>query len=597
MKKYKSFKTITRCINNLWKYDKLFIVLAFIFTVSAVIFPILGVLLPRFLIEQLQAIDINFEKILEILIIFTLSISVFSFISEFILRIVDARVMLVRINLLTDIFEKWNNLDYHYTEDPDFINNNNDSFRAISGNEGYESIIKKLFTLSSKLLLSFIYGYIIFQLSYWIIIAILVSVIIGIINALIVKRYNYNQKDKLAKVRRKIQHYERVTQDFSYGKDIRLYNFYDNIDKEYNFEIKSYFSVFKKIKNKEYRLGLIDLFFILITDAVMYYILITKVLNGLAIAEFTMYLLASLALTTILKEIGNDLTYIIGEGQYMNDYYHFMDTEFNEIGEGLKQTLEDTLEVEFKNVSFKYPKTDKYIIKNLNLKISKGEKIAIVGINGAGKTTIVKLILRFFTPTEGEILVNGVDYKEYDKEEYQKMFSPVFQDINILAFTVRENITFGLSNDEDLIWECLDAVGLGNKIRKLEKGLETNLLKNIDEEGIVLSGGENQKLAIARALYKKSKMVILDEPTAALDALAEAEIYQNLNKLVGGKTSVYISHRLASTKFCDKIALFKESSLLEYGNHDELMGLKGEYYNMFVVQGKYYQEGDNDESI
>jgi ABC-type multidrug transport system fused ATPase/permease subunit len=270
-----------------------------------------------------------------------------------------------------------------------------------------------------------------------------------------------------------------------------------------------------------------------------------------------------------------------------------MAKEYNEPSSGIKKIENDTLEIEFRNVSFKYPNTDKWIIKNLNMKINKKEKLAIVGINGAGKTTLVKLILRFFNPTEGEILINGTNIKDFALEEYYQMFSVVFQEINILAYTIRENITFGLSNDEARIWDCLERVGLKDKILNFDQGLDQMMLKVIDEKGVMLSGGENQKLAIARALYKNGNAVILDEPTAALDALAEADIYQSFNDLVKDKTAIYISHRLASTKFCDHIALFKDSSLLEYGTHEELMKLKGEYYHMFVVQGKYYQEENN----
>jgi ABC-type multidrug transport system fused ATPase/permease subunit len=357
-------------------------------------------------------------------------------------------------------------------------------------------------------------------------------------------------------------------------------------------------SIFRKVKNKEYGLAIIDAIFVLISDSLLYYFLIDKVLNqGLNIAMFSFYLLAALSLSTLFKIIVEDVVFVISKGQYLNDYFDFMDKEFNEIREGVREVEGETLEIEFKNVSFKYPKTDKWIIKNLNLKIKAGEKLAIVGVNGAGKTTIVKLLLRLFYPTEGVILVNGRDARDYDKETYQRLFAPVFQDINILSFTVRDNITLGHSNDEKRIWECLDLVGLGNKIRSLEKGLDTTLLKNIDEKGIILSGGENQKLAIARALYKGGKMVVLDELTASLDALAEAEIYENFNKLVKNHTTIFISHRLASTKFCDKIALLNNSVLEEYGTHDELMELKGQYYNMFLIQGKYYQNGDCNESI
>ena len=197
-----------------------------------------------------------------------------------------------------------------------------------------------------------------------------------------------------------------------------------------------------------------------------------------------------------------------------------------------------------------------------------------------------------FDVTEGEILINNVPINEFSKKALYSMFSVVFQDINIMAFTIGENVACSSDNlDKNRIMAALEKVGLGNKIRNLSKGLDQMMLKIIEEDGLEFSGGENQKLAIARALYKDGNMVIMDEPTAALDALAEAEIYENFSELVSGKTAVYISHRLASTKFCDNIALFDKDGIKEYGNHDELIAKKGAYYEMFTIQGKYYNQG------
>lgn len=269
-----------------------------------------------------------------------------------------------------------------------------------------------------------------------------------------------------------------------------------------------------------------------------------------------------------------------------------MSKDLGEKGGERRAIANDTLEVEFKNVSFKYPNTEKYIFKNLNLKINKGEKLAIVGINGAGKSTLIKLMTGLFDVTEGEILINEIPIKEFNKKELFSMFSVVFQDINILAYTIGENVACNSDNiDENRVFTALDKVGLGEKVRGFSKGLNQMMLKIIDENGTEFSGGENQKLAIARALYEDANMVIMDEPTAALDALAEAEIYENFSELVKGKTAVYVSHRLASTKFCDNIALFDNDGLKEYGSHEELMEKRGSYYEMFTIQGKYYNEG------
>jgi ATP-binding cassette subfamily B protein/ATP-binding cassette subfamily C protein len=217
-----------------------------------------------------------------------------------------------------------------------------------------------------------------------------------------------------------------------------------------------------------------------------------------------------------------------------------------------------------------------------------------VGVNGEGKSTLVKLICGLYEPNEGHIYINGTDIREIRKENLYSLYSTVFQDFTILAFTLRDNVSCGVKeNDDEKIGEVLRKVGLGKKLDSLERGLDQMMLKNIDENGTDFSGGERQKLAIARALYKDAPMVIMDEPTAALDALAEAEIYESFADLVKGKTAIYVSHRLASTRFCDKIALFDGSGVREYGTHEELMAKKGEYYNMFVVQGKYYRDNPN----
>lgn len=234
----------------------------------------------------------------------------------------------------------------------------------------------------------------------------------------------------------------------------------------------------------------------------------------------------------------------------------------------------------------------KDIYKNLSLKIKAGQKLAIVGVNGAGKTTFIKLLCRLYEPTEGEILLNGVNVKEFNKEEYYKLFSAVFQDIKVMAFSVAENVALKeIDNiDRDRVKDSLGRADLSEKINALEKNIDTNLLKIFDENGIELSGGQNQKLALARALYKDGDIIVLDEPTAALDAIAEYKTYLKFNELIGDKTAIYVSHRLASTRFCDVIAFFENGKIKEYGTHEELLEKNGLYKEMFQVQAQYYRE-------
>ena len=353
-------------------------------------------------------------------------------------------------------------------------------------------------------------------------------------------------------------------------------------------EIEAYTGLMGKIKKKEWLYGLLGMAAMLLTNIVMYGILIYDSCQGMPISSFTMYVFLISALMTRMVELGNDLAFIRNEGQYVDDFFRLMDADL--INEGEADKLPDSVEIRFDHMYFKYPNTDKYIYEDFNFTIKRGERLAIVGVNGAGKTTLVKLMCGLYKPTNGHIYINDIDITDYKKETLYDMFGTVFQDFAILAFPVKQNVAASENADEDRVLEVLDSVGLKEKIAGLPKGLDTMMLKIVDEEGVDLSGGERQKLAIARALYKDAPMVIMDEPTAALDALAEADIYENFSRLVEGKTAVYISHRLASTKFCDKIALFDGSGVKEYGTHEELMAKKGMYYDMFVIQGKYYQE-------
>lgn len=246
---------------------------------------------------------------------------------------------------------------------------------------------------------------------------------------------------------------------------------------------------------------------------------------------------------------------------------------------------------EFENVSFKYPGQNIYALKNINLKISDGEKLAIVGVNGAGKTTLIKLIMKLYEPTQGRILLNGVDIKEYNREEYFKLFSPVFQNVECFAMPIYQNISFEeeKNTDMDKVRKVLEQSGLKSKIESYDKDAHSNLLKIFDKEGIDLSGGEKQRLAMARAMYKGGQVIILDEPTAALDALAEDKMYREFDKMIQGKTAIFISHRLGSTRFCDKIAMFDGGEIVEEGTHEELIAKNGKYAYMYEVQSQYYK--------
>ncbi|MBP5198049.1 MAG: ABC transporter ATP-binding protein [Lachnospiraceae bacterium] len=245
--------------------------------------------------------------------------------------------------------------------------------------------------------------------------------------------------------------------------------------------------------------------------------------------------------------------------------------------------------IEFKNVSFRYPGSDVYVLKNINTKLSIGKKQAFVGTNGAGKTTFVKLLCRLYDPTEGEILLNGTDIRQYDYEEYTKLFSFVFQDFKLFAFSLGQNIAADTSYDKGKLEECIKKVSFYDRYLQMVDGADTYLYRDISENGVEISGGEAQKIALARALYKGAPMIVLDEPTAALDPIAEAQVYEDFSNLVEDKTAVYISHRLSSCRFCGEITVFDNGNIIQKGTHAQLLNdVNGQYYALWNAQAQYY---------
>lgn len=248
-------------------------------------------------------------------------------------------------------------------------------------------------------------------------------------------------------------------------------------------------------------------------------------------------------------------------------------------------------DITFEKVSFHYPGTEQKILDNVSFTINAREKTALVGLNGAGKSTLIMLILRLYRPTEGRILMNGVDIQTIPFDEYSKRFGVVLQDFSLFAYSVRENITFGEEVNEEKLEEVLKKSGLHDKIASLPKGANTSIYKDLDDEGIEFSGGDSQKLALARALYKSGSIVILDEPTSAFDPLAEYDFFKRLEELSEGKTTLFVSHRLSSTVFCHKILVLKNGKITEEGSHAELMERDGDYKELFMLQAQYYEKG------
>ena len=278
---------------------------------------------------------------------------------------------------------------------------------------------------------------------------------------------------------------------------------------------------------------------------------------------------------------------------FLKTIYAFLDIP-NSMYQGSLTTEKRTdrkYDVEFKDVSFRYPGSDIWALRHVNMKFKVGQRLAIVGENGSGKTTFIKLLCRLYDPQEGQILLNGIDIRKYRYDDYMGIFSVVFQDFRLLCQPLGANVAGSMEYDRDRAKKALVDAGFADRLAAMEKGLDTMLYRDLSEDGVELSGGEAQKIAIARALYKDAPFIILDEPTAALDPIAEAEIYAKFDEIAGDKTSVFISHRLSSCKFCDEIAVFDKGAVIQQGSHAELLAdSSGKYYALWNAQAQYYTE-------
>lgn len=595
MKKYNVLRVIKRMMTHLWKQEPAQFGRIAMYTLLATVYPFMAVFLPKIAIGILEkgGADAGQRLVITMGIYFVVA-GVLAILTKYLLTYISTRNMRVRLLYLADMTKKLMTMDYSHFEDAKFFDEYEKGINAgNNNNNGIEGLYNKLAELPANFLA--LLGMVLMAgaLSPLLLISLVLHVLVIMWTSKLTHDYEYAKKQELSKAARRISYYQKTTQDFSYGKDIRIFNLRDRIMDNYQKEINAYLVLFGKIRNREYVLGFLSLLTLFVSNALTYGILIWEVLHGMPVSSFTMYVTMITTLMTAMITFGKDLAFIWNEGEYVDDFYRFLDAPLVEEGKKTKEDVlkEDALEIVFDHVSFRYPHAEKNVFTDLNFTIHAGERLAIVGVNGAGKSTLVKLMTGLFAPTEGHIYINGVDIKEIQKEELYELYSAVFQEVNVLAFTIRENIGCQARTVDDArVQTALEKVGLWSKVEALEAGLDQMMLKVIDENGTDFSGGERQKLSIARGLYKDAPMVIMDEPTAALDALAEAEIYENFSSLVEGKTAVYISHRLASTRFCDKIALFDAEGLEEYGSHEELMEKKGKYYDMFVVQGKYYQE-------
>ena len=585
------FKSFMFLLKLIWRFNKKYIFYAALFQIVTALVPLTGVVMPKYIIDELTGL-----QRVEYLAVYVGALVLINLVGSILLAYLEGAMFTSKSEVFSSfecmMAEKLMTCDFESLEDPGFLDVKEKAHRILyAEGQGFGAVLDHAFNIAGKVFIFAGLVGVLSTLNIWMVLVFVALVLLNsAVEARVQKRYVSWDIEK-APIERRSAYLLNIIENFEYGKEERIYGLKDflisRVAKHLGESDAFYKRQTRELNKSQYFTAVTSFF----RDAISYIYLISKVIAGsIQIGSFTMYVGAVSQFSTAMNDMMSSIVNIRRFGLYydeLNKYINMPQT----MREGEKTVDNETGEytIKFENVSFRYPGSETYALKNVNITITPSEKLSIVGENGAGKTTFVKLLLRLYDPTEGRILLNGTDIREFDYDEYQNLMAAVFQDFRLFSFTLKENVCFDRECDDEVVIDCLRRSGFGNKLDQLPKGIYTNVYKNFEEDGFEPSGGEGQKIALARALFKDTPVVILDEPTAALDPRAEYEMYQNFNKMSEGKTTIFISHRLSSSRFCDKIAVFAGGEIKEYGSHDELYSKDGMYHELFDMQAKFYQ--------
>ncbi len=585
-------KNFLYSLKKIYKADKIFFFETMVHTIISALVVFMYPYILKIAIEAIEK-NLSFKELILKVFIIVVSVLILVFINQTCRRDTSYRARKLSALFTRDYHLNSLKTDYEKFELPESQDAFEKGSRALGTRSGFIGLYTNMFTTISKVITFVIGCGIILRVSIWLIVIIVTLAILKLfLTSYNTKKEKTNFYDKTPGLWRKISYTNNISKNLTIGKDLRIYEMNKFIDMERQKTIDEYMNLYKKEEIRSNIISTIIECLHVLDEIALYAFMVYEVINhNMSIADFTFIIAAirtlSNSLTVIINNYSNNLSYSL----QVNDYRKFlkMDLSFNY---DTKALVADEVEIEFKNVSYSYYMQEGETLKNISFKIKKGERIALVGHNGAGKTTLIKLICGFYHPTKGEILINGININEIDRESLIKLIAPVFQDSNHYAVSIKENIAMEADGniDDEKLYSAINLSGLTQKVNDLKDGVDTLITRDMDDTGVELSGGESQKLSIARAIYKNAPFVILDEPTSALDPIAESELYMNLNRIINKHSAIFISHRLSSTKFCDRIFFLEKGELLEVGTHDELMSRDSEYKKLFNMQAEYYKE-------
>lgn len=597
------FKGLLFFVKQGWKYDKCYILWNILYQFVNSMIPIIAALAPRYIIDELMG-DARPQMLMLYVGVpagYTLiagGLSVFFSMDGF------TRRCRVAAEFDSELHKRLARADLEQLENPDFLDMQEKAKKFLYSDwhgfgyllDSALNIVGQVFTLAGV-------AAIIATLDVRVVLIFLVLTGAGTFAEGRAKERAAKLTEQISADQRGWMYYARLFENFDYGKEIRLNAMGDWLLKRERAFFTRVNDNLKQQNDGYIRSGLIGSGCTFLQQCAAYTWLILRTMQGgISVGSFTMYVSAVTSFASALRTVLDNLTEIRVYDRFydrLDEYLSVPARLRGDVGDrnsdisarNEKRILpEGEHVIEFRNVGFRYSGSDTWALRDVNLTLKPETKLAVVGENGAGKTTFVKLLTRLYDPTEGVIMMDGIPIQEYDYDSYMSAFSAVFQDYRLFSFSLEENVTLASPADERRVENILRRVGLGEKLDDLPKGIHTAVYKNFDENGFEPSGGEGQRIALARALYKDAPIVVLDEPTAALDPRAEFELYQHFNELTKGKTAVYISHRLSSTRFCDEIMVFADGRIVERGTHEELMKREGVYAELFKMQAQFYRE-------